>query len=141
MLWVALAGPGANLFLAVMSALLLHGVYFIDAGTSFDLSAVTKPVSLMAAFSLYINVILTVFNLIPVPPLDGGRVLASLLPPRQAALMARIEPFGFLIVVGLIFFTSVWQLVLGPLIFAIVNLCAGMQATVVHDVIQFLFSH
>lgn len=140
MLWVALAGPAANFSLAILSAIVLHAVGFIDSSLPLDISAVTKPLAMMAAFSLYINVILAVFNLMPIPPLDGGRVLTALLPARQAALLSRLEPFGFILVIVLVFFTQFWQLVLGPIIMNIVSLLANQQIVVVNDVIQFLFS-
>jgi len=141
MLWVALAGPGANLILAMASALLLHLLGFVESMLPLDISMVTKPIALMAAFSLYINVILAVFNLVPIPPLDGGRILSALLPSRQAAILARIEPFGFMLVIALVFFTDLWSTVLGPIILSLVAVLAGQHIEVVNAVIRFLFSH
>lgn len=141
MLWVALAGPGANMLLAMASALLLHMLGFIEATLPFNIAVVTKPIALMAAFSLYINVILSVFNLVPIPPLDGGRILSALLPSRYAAVLARIEPFGFMLVIALVFFTDLWSTVLGPIILSLVSILAGPHIEVVNAVIRFLFSH
>jgi len=142
MIWVALAGPGTNFVLAILSALLLRGLGLLThthnpQGT--DLALMVEPLSLMLGFSLYINVILGVFNLIPIPPLDGGRVMSGLLPHRQAQMLARLEPFGFVIIIFLIFFTDLWRLVLAPVIYTLVGFLAGSQALVVQRAIHFLF--
>jgi Zn-dependent protease len=142
MIWVALAGPGTNFSLAILSALLLRGValltqVFNPEGT--DLALMVEPVSLMLGFSLYINIILGVFNLIPIPPLDGGRVMSGMLPQRQAEMLSRLEPFGFVIIIFLIFFTDLWRLVLAPVIYTLVGLLAGSQVLVVERAIHFLF--
>jgi len=144
MIWVALAGPVTNFAFAAVSALLLRGLALLPASllaSGSPVAMVIKPLALMAGFSLYINVILALFNLIPIPPLDGGRVLAGVLPPRQAALLSRVEPFGFIIVIFLVFFTDLWQLVLGPMISYLVVLMAGPQVYVVDRAMQFLFGH
>lgn len=142
MIWVALAGPGTNFSLALLSAVLLRGLglltqAFNPEGT--DLALMVEPVSLMLGFSLYINIILGVFNLIPIPPLDGGRVMSGLLPQRQADMLARLEPFGFVIIIFLVFFTDLWRLVLAPVIYTLVGFLAGPQALIVERVINFLF--
>jgi Zn-dependent protease len=105
MLWVALGGPMANLGLALVSALVLRGLGHLPVGVrnSDVLVMVLDPLTLMAAFSLYINIVLMIINLVPVPPLDGGRILIGLLPEKTAATVARIEPFGFFIVIVLLF--------------------------------------
>jgi Zn-dependent protease len=136
MIWVALAGPGANLALALCCALLLRGAASLSGIAA---SSFLEPVSLMAAFGLYINVILALFNLLPIPPLDGGRVLVSLLPERLAAGVRRVEPFGLLLIVFLVFGTSLWQTLIGPLVFLIVALAAGPQTAVVSRTMQLLF--
>ncbi len=142
MILVSLAGPGTNLALALASAVLLRSVAWLDPGTGSDPSffgSMLEPVQLMAAFSLYINVILAVFNLLPIPPLDGGRVMTGLLPARQAELLSRLEPFGFVIIIFLVFFTSLWRLVLGPAIHFLVSLLSGPQVMVVDRAMHFLF--
>jgi Zn-dependent protease len=144
MIWVALAGPVANLLLAVLSALLLFCFGFLDdqgIGSSQLYGQLSTPVKMMAGFSLYINVLLGIFNLIPVPPLDGGRILTGILPERQAAMISRLEPFGFVLIILLVFFTDIWSLVLAPLVHTLVLLLAGDQTYLVEQAIQFLFGH
>ena len=143
MIWVALAGPGANLMLAIFCALVLRWAGPLNQAASTAAGAMSfwEPVTLMAAFGLYINVILMLFNLLPIPPLDGGRVLTSLLPERLASALRRIEPFGLLLIVFLIFGTSLWQKFFGPLVLLIVALGAGRQTDVVLRTMQLLFGN
>lgn len=137
MVLVSTAGPGANFAMAILSALVLRILPGGGEGGASQLVFV-EPLALMAAFSLYINTILGIFNLLPIPPLDGGRILTGVLPPGPAALLARIEPFGFLLVIFLIFFTDLWQLVLAPVIFYLVGLLAGPEMYRVDQTMQFL---
>lgn len=107
MVAVALAGPGTNLLLALASAGVFHalkahlGGLTEDSATRFDLG-VLLPLAQMARVSVVVNVSLAVFNMLPLPPLDGGRVATGLLPYAQARLLAAVEPFGFLILAALI---------------------------------------
>ncbi len=143
MVWVAIAGPVTNFLIAFASALLLHGLGFLNQ-VILDQSLymqVLQPVRMMLAFSLYINVLLAVFNLIPLPPLDGGRVMVGLLPKRQALLVSRLEPFGFVLIIVLVFFTRLWPLVLAPIINGIVQLLAGHQVLLVQQAMHFLLGH
>lgn len=115
MAWVAAAGPGMNLLLAVISGVLYRAILLIypqlssfgGVGNfgSFDglLSAFFVPLLLMLRFSVTINILLMVFNLIPIPPLDGGRVLVGVLPERQSRLIGQIEPYGMLLLIVLVF--------------------------------------
>jgi Zn-dependent protease len=96
MVWVALAGPGSNLLLAVISALLLHAARAVP-GTTGDWLGQNLSNSLL------INLVLAVFNMLPLPPLDGGRVAVGLLPRALAAPLARLERFGLGILLLLIF--------------------------------------
>lgn len=142
MMWVALAGPSTNLMLAVLSAGLLRGMGLLaesEVGNSVFFMQFATPLRMMLGFSLYINVLLGVFNLIPVPPLDGGRILTGILPEKQAALISRLEPFGFVLIILLVFFTKIWSLVLSPIINTLVVLLAGRETILVEQAIQFLF--
>jgi Zn-dependent protease len=114
MVWVALAGPATNLVLAIISALLL-GIA-IQMPNALDWFA--APLAMMCQASIIINVVLCVFNLLPIPPLDGGRVAVGLLPGPWAYQLSRIEPYGFFIIIGLLM-TGVFQSTIGPVIFGL----------------------
>jgi len=140
MILVALAGPGANLALAIFCALCLRwGAAFTDVPADSQALAFGEPISLMAAFGLYVNVILALFNLLPIPPLDGGRVLINVLPEQLAAILRRVEPFGLLLIVFLVFGTSIWSAFFAPLVFGIVALLAGPEVDVVLRTVKLLF--
>ena len=109
MLWVAAAGPGANLFMAFLWALL------IKLGLSLPESDLTRPMILMGEAGIEINVILMVLNLLPLPPLDGGRIAVSLLPKHLADRYAKIEQYGFIILIVLLF-SGVLSKIMEPLI-------------------------
>lgn len=141
MILVALAGPGANLALAIFCALCLRWGAALSGPPPVDSNALSfgEPISLMAAFGLYINVILALFNLLPIPPLDGGRVLLNVLPSRLADKLRRVEPFGLLLIIFLIFGTSLWQSFFAPMVFAVVNMLAGSHFEVVLRTVHLLF--
>lgn len=109
MLWVAAAGPGANLLMALFWALMIKLAIIMPE------SSFAKPLALMGIAGIEINVILMVLNLLPLPPLDGGRMAISLLPHRLAYPFSRIEPYGFIILLGLLF-SGVLGAVIGPVI-------------------------
>ena len=94
MIWVALAGPGANLVQALLWGIALYLLLAAGIGEAFFIK--------MCQAGMLVNTIMFAFNLFPVPPLDGGRVLVGLLPYRQAVAYSRIEPWGFFIVMGLV---------------------------------------
>ncbi|MCK5504332.1 MAG: site-2 protease family protein [Thermodesulfovibrionia bacterium] len=96
----AAAGPISNISLAIISALILK--LLVLPLSALLPSAITTPLTLMLMLSIKWNIVLAVFNMIPVPPLDGGRVLVGLLPHRQAVSYSRIEPYGMIIVIVLI---------------------------------------
>lgn len=109
MLWVAAAGPGANLVMAFFWALV------IKLAMVMPINDLTKPMILMGIAGIEINVILMVLNLLPLPPLDGGRMAVSLLPHRIAYHFAKIEPYGFMILLVLLI-SGVLGVIVWPLI-------------------------
>lgn len=109
MLWVAAAGPGANLLMAIGWTLLLKLVVGIPE------NSYSEALMGMARAGIVWNVGLMVLNLLPIPPLDGGRIAVSLLPMRAAQKFAQLERYGLFIVLGLVFF-GILDLVLRPLL-------------------------
>ena len=117
MVWVALAGPASNFFQAVGWKLLL--IVLVVSG-------VEEPFFVeMAQGGILVNLVMWAFNLFPLPPLDGGRILVGLLPYKQAHQVSRIEPYGFFIVMALVLagvVTSIWLLPLMQLGNGAINL-------------------
>jgi Zn-dependent protease len=95
MVWVALAGPATNIALALAAAAAFHILDYVPANTAQWVADNLKN-------ALLINVVLAVFNMLPIPPLDGGRVAVGLLPRVLGAPLARLEPFGMLILIGIL---------------------------------------
>jgi Zn-dependent protease len=95
MVWVALAGPGTNIALALAAALAFHVLNYLPADAAQWVADNLKN-------ALVINVVLAIFNMLPIPPLDGGRVAVGLLPRVLAAPLARLEPYGMLILIGIL---------------------------------------
>jgi Zn-dependent protease len=107
MVWVALAGPGANLLQALLWGVLLY----LLRGAN-----MTEPFFIrMCQAGVLVNVVMFVFNLFPLPPLDGGRILVGLLPYKQAVLVSRIEPWGFFVVMALVIAGVISNLWMRPL--------------------------
>jgi Zn-dependent protease len=117
MIWVALAGPGANLFQAIFWA----AAFIILRGFGVDEPFLIKT----CQAGVFVNVIMMVFNLLPLPPMDGGRVLVGLLPWRAAVAVSRIEPYGFFILLALLLMGLISEFWMRPLMsisFALLDL-------------------
>ena len=109
MLWVALAGPGANLFMAFCWAFMLKLAWVLPVNDF------TLPLSEMSKIGIVVNCVLMILNLLPLPPLDGGRVAVSLLPHRLSWKFAQLERWGFPILLVLLF-TGILGTVMNPLV-------------------------
>jgi len=107
MVWVALAGPGANLIQAILWTIGLYLLVFLGVSEHFFTE--------MCEAGVLVNLVMFAFNLFPLPPLDGGRILVGLLPHRQADMVSRIEPWGFFIVMALVIAGVVSSLWMQPL--------------------------
>ncbi len=117
MVWVALAGPGVNLLQAFLWGALLLVLQGVGVTEMFFLK--------MCQGGVLVNVVMFVFNLFPLPPLDGGRILVGLLPYRQAELVSRIEPWGFFVVMALVVagvVSTLWMQPLMALTFGLLHL-------------------
>ena len=117
MVWVALAGPGANL----LQALLWGAMFIALKGTGVEEDYFLS----VCDAGVKVNVLMFVFNLFPLPPLDGGRILVGLLPMRQAVMVSRVEPWGFFIVLALVFSglaNTLWMQPLKVATYALLNL-------------------
>lgn len=101
MFWVALAGPVTNLILAVISALMTKAVWLLAKTIPYSAlgEAILVPLNSVLVASVWINLVLCIFNFLPIPPLDGSRILAGILPPDLARSYASIERYGFILLI------------------------------------------
>jgi Zn-dependent protease len=118
MLWVAAAGPASNLVMAVLWAIVLK--FAVGLPSTFSV-----PLEFMAQAGVMINVVLMVLNLLPLPPLDGGRIAVSLLPNHLAYQYSKVERYGFIILIVLLF-TGILSKILQPFIFAVIGLISWL---------------
>jgi len=127
MLWVSLGGPAANLVTAAILAILMHVLIFLTGGqVSGQISTVILvPLYMILLFAVRINIVLAIFNLIPVPPLDGSKILSGLLPPRQAYEFEKLAPYGPIILLVVLMFTNAINYIIWPPIRIIEGLLLG----------------
>jgi len=122
MLWVALAGPASNLFMAFWWAL------FMKIAMEFPDNYYSAPLLEMAKIGININVVLMILNLLPLPPLDGGRIAISMLPHRLAYKLAQVEPYGMFILIFLAVTPVLWW-ILSPfmgIVYYVIQLIFGL---------------
>ena len=126
MVWVALAGPAANLAMALLWGALLFVLHALG---------ITEPFFMkMCQGGVLVNIVMFAFNLFPLPPLDGGRIVVGLLPARQALAFSRIEPYGFFIVMALVvsgLVSSLWMQPVMALTYGLVNLLLSPLAALI----------
>jgi Zn-dependent protease len=127
MIWVALAGPGSNLIMALMWGIM----FYVLKGAGIDEPFFLK----MAQGGILVNAVMFAFNLFPLPPLDGGRILMGLLPYKQANLVSRVEPWGFFIVLGLMItgvINAIWMTPMMNVTYGLLDLVLSPLATLVN---------
>ena len=123
MIWVSIAGPASNILMAALAALFIrHGLRPVSA---FLPDPVLTPLTLMLILSVQINIGLAVFNLIPIPPLDGSKVLMGLLPRELAIRYAQFERWGFVLLLLLVF-TGITGRIIVPLVYFLYNIFMGI---------------
>ncbi len=127
MVWVALAGPGANLVMAFFWGIAILLVKSLGISEPFILE--------MCQGGVLVNVVMFAFNMFPLPPLDGGRILIGLLPYRQAELVSRVEPWGFFIVMALVIMnviSTLWMQPVMGLTYGVLRMLLSPFAALLH---------
>jgi Zn-dependent protease len=122
MMWVALAGPMSNFIMALLWTILLHlNLYFLDSRSAISLFFLYMPIA-----GITINVVLAVLNLLPIPPLDGSRILAGMLSPQASLYYNKLEPYGFFIVIGLLV-SGLLSTIIFPIIHFVLVILSAMS--------------
>lgn len=122
--WISIAGPLSNLALAIVFSLIYRGLEMLYIAQGTTLAAILVPLGTMVYFAIWMNIGLFVFNMLPLHPLDGSKVLDSFLPPKLSMDYAKLEPYGFVILIGLML-TGVFDKVVRPVVGLIYKLLMG----------------
>lgn len=106
---IAVAGPASNLLMALIWAVIWKLAYLLPG----SLASMAVPLALMGQVGVFFNLILMILNILPIPPLDGSRILAWLLPPRMAMMLDQMEGYGTFVIIALLFL-GLWQYIIHP---------------------------